>query len=82
MSRLALTKNRVENQQTTFEELKSRNEDREISDIIIDYTASYNAYQASLTAASKINQQTLLNYIQEITEVGDHEGKYKSFWGN
>lgn len=63
MSRLALTKNRVENQQTTFEELKSRNEDREISDIIIDYTASYNAYQASLTAASKINQQTLLNYI-------------------
>ena len=63
MSRLALTKNRVENQQTTFEELKSRNEDREISDIIIDYTESYNAYQASLTAASKINQQTLLNYI-------------------
>lgn len=63
MSRLALTKNRVENQQTTFEELKSRNEDREISDIIIDYAASYNAYQASLTAASKINQQTLLNYI-------------------
>ena len=62
-SRLALTKNRVENQQTTFEELKSKNEDREISDIIIDYTASYNAYQASLTAASKINQQTLLNYI-------------------
>lgn len=62
-SRLALTKNRVENQQTTFEELKSNNEDRDISDIIIDYTASYNAYQASLTAASKINQQTLLNYI-------------------
>ena len=63
MSRLALTKNRVENQQTTFEELKSRNEDREISDNNIDYTASNNAYQASLTAASKINQQTLLNYI-------------------
>lgn len=63
MSRLEMTKNRVENQQTTFEELKSKNEDREISDIIIDYTAAYNAYQASLTAASKINQQTLLNYI-------------------
>lgn len=63
MSRLALTKNRVENQQTTFEELKSKNEDRDISDIIIDYTAAYNAYQASLTAASKINSQTLLNYI-------------------
>lgn len=60
---LELTKNRMANQQTTMEELKSSNEDRELSDIIIDYTAAYNAYQASLQAASKINQNTLLNYI-------------------
>lgn len=60
---LDLIKNRMENQQTTIETLKSTNEDRELSDIIIDYTAAYNAYQASLQAASKINQNTLLNYI-------------------
>lgn len=60
---LALTKNRMENQQTTFEELKSKNEDRELSDIIIDYTAAYTAYQSSLQAASKINQTTLLSYL-------------------
>ena len=60
---LAVTKNRVGNQQATTEALKSDNEDRDISDIIIDYTAAYNAYQASLQAAAKINQNTLLNYI-------------------
>lgn len=60
---LALTENRVSSQQTTIKELKSSNEDRDISDIILDYTAAYNAYQASLQAGAKINQNTLLNYI-------------------
>lgn len=60
---LELTKNRMENQQTVVETLMSTNEDRDLSDIIIDYTSAYNAYQASLQAASKINQNTLLNYI-------------------
>ena len=54
---------RLSNQQLVTEELKSTNEDKEISDIIIEYTAAYNAYTASLMASSKINQQTLLNYI-------------------
>ena len=62
-NRLDLTQTRVENQKTTVEELKSSNDDREISDIIIDYTASYNAYTASLTAASKVGKQTLLDYL-------------------
>ena len=61
--RLELTQNRVENQQTTIEELKSNNEDRDISDIIIDYYASYNAYQGSLTAASKVGKTSLLDYL-------------------
>lgn len=60
---LDLTKNRMSNQQTTIETLKSTNEDRDLSEIIIDYTAAYTAYQASLQAASKINQNTLLNFI-------------------
>lgn len=60
---LKLTQTRVENQQMTLEELKSDNEDRDISDIIIDYYASYNAYQSSLTAAGKLGQSSLLDYI-------------------
>ena len=61
--RLKLTKERVSNQQTAFEKLKSTNEDRELSDIIIDFTSAYTAYQASLMASSRANQQTLLNYL-------------------
>ena len=60
---LDMIKSRLESQKLAVEELKSTNEDRELSDIIIDYTAAYNAYQASLMAASKIEKQTLLNYI-------------------
>ena len=53
----------MENQKTTTEELKTNTENRDISDIIIDYNAAYNAYTASLMAASKVQQQTLLNYL-------------------
>lgn len=60
---LALTKNRMQNQQTTVETLISTNEDRDLSEIIIDYTSAYTAYQAALQAASKLNQNTLLNFI-------------------
>lgn len=60
---LDLTKNRMANQQTTMEGLMSQNEDRELSDIIIDYTSAFSAYQASLQAASKVNQVTLLSYL-------------------
>lgn len=62
-ARLNLTENRMSDQQTTFEKLKSRNEDKELSDIIIEYTAAYNAYTASLQATAKANGQTLLNYL-------------------
>lgn len=61
--RLKLTKNRMSNQQATYEELKSNNEDMDLSDIIIEYTSAYTAYQASLQASAKANGQTLLNYL-------------------
>lgn len=60
---LDLIKNRMSNQQSTIETLKSTNEDRELSDIIIDYTAAQAAYEISLQAASKISKNTLLNYL-------------------
>ena len=62
-NRLDLAKTRVENQQMTVEQLKTNNDDREISDVIIDYYASYNAYTSSLTAAAKVGKQTLLDYL-------------------
>ena len=60
---LDLIKTRMSNQQLTFEKLKSTNEDKELSDIIIDYTAAYTAYQGSMQAAAKAIKQTLLDYI-------------------
>ena len=62
-SRLALTKDRMCSQKSNIEELKSTNEDRELSDIVIDYTAAYTAYTASLQAASKINSSSLLDFL-------------------
>lgn len=60
---LELTKTRVSSQMETIEELKSNNENEDLSSIMLDYSAAYVAYQAALTAASKIGEQSLLNYI-------------------
>ncbi len=60
---LSLTKTRVGDQQETTEELQSQNDDLDLSQIIIDYTAAYTAYQASLQAASKLGSTSLLNYL-------------------
>ncbi len=62
-SQLEMTETRIDNLKLTQEELQSDNEDKELSDIIIEYTAAYNAYQASLLSAGKIEKQTLLDYI-------------------
>lgn len=61
--RLDVIKTRMETQQTTVKSLKSSNEDKELSDIIIDYTSAFTAYQSSLQAAAKLERQTLLDYL-------------------
>lgn len=60
---LSLAENRISNQKTTFTQLKSDNEDEELSDVTIDYTSAYTAYQASLQAAGKIDDMSLLDYL-------------------
>lgn len=60
---LDLAENRISGQKTTFTELKSNNEDEEISDITIDYTSAFSAFQASLQAAGKIDNMSLLDYL-------------------
>lgn len=62
-SRLDITKNRLSSQKTTFEDLKSKNENVELSDVMIEYTAASTAYDASLVAASKTLKNSLLNYL-------------------
>lgn len=60
---LSITEDRVGNQHSTVSELQSNNDDVDLSQIIIEYTSAYTAYQASLQAASKLGQVSLLNYI-------------------
>ena len=62
-TQLSLVKTRVTNQQSTVKELISDNEDLELTSIVIEYTAAYNAYEAALMAASKASQNTLLDFI-------------------
>jgi len=58
-----LTKNRMSVQKSTFKELKSMNEDMDLSDLVINYTAASVAYQAALQSAAKIGKMTLLDFI-------------------
>ena len=62
-NRLAVVETRMSEQQMNFEELQSQNEDKDIEDIMIQYQAAYTAYQASLSATSKLAQNTLLNFL-------------------
>lgn len=61
--RVTLTENRMSIQQSTFKELKSSNEDMDLSDLVINYSAATVAYQAALQASAKIGKMTLLDYI-------------------
>lgn len=61
--RVEMTKNRMNVQQSTFKELKSINEDMDLSELVINYTAASVAYQAALQAAAKIGKMTLLDFI-------------------
>ena len=63
ISRLTLTKSRLQEQQTNFKELKSKNEDVEIEDISVNYSSAQLVYNASLTAASKVVKQSLLDFL-------------------
>ncbi len=61
--RLTLTKTRLTQQQTTFKDLKSKNEDVELEDIAIDFAAAETVYDAAIATASKTVRQSLLDYL-------------------
>lgn len=62
-SKLALVENRMQTQKTTFETLKSNNEDIDIAEVTIQLKSAGLVYEAALLAAGKVMQSTLLNYI-------------------
>lgn len=62
-SKLSLVKNRMQNQKTTFETLKSENEDADITEVAIQLKSAELTYNAALMATSKVVQTTLLNYL-------------------
>ncbi len=62
-SKLSLIKNRMQNQKTTFETLKSENEDVDITEVAIQLSSAELTYEAALMATGKVMQTTLLNFI-------------------
>lgn len=62
-SKLELVENRMKTQKTTFETLKSTNEDIDIAEVTIQLKSAGLVYEAALLAAGKVMQSTLLNYI-------------------
>lgn len=62
-SKLELIENRMQNQKTTFETLKSENEDVDITEVAIQLSSAELTYEAALMAAGKVMQTSLLNFI-------------------
>ena len=61
--RLQLTESRLSDQQVDFEDLLSQNEDADLVDTIIKYSAADTVYNSSLSAASKLVQTSLLDFL-------------------
>ncbi len=61
--RLRLTENRLSSQKVDFKELMSKNEDVDIVDTIINFSAAQMIYNSSLSAASKVVQNSLLDFL-------------------
>ncbi len=62
-SKLELISNRMQNQKTTFETLKSENEDADITEVAIQLNSAELTYEAALMATGKVMQTTLLDFI-------------------
>lgn len=62
-TRLQLTETRLTDQQTQLEDLISTNEDADLAEVVVKFTAQQTIYNASLSVTSKVVQNTLLDYI-------------------
>ena len=55
--------NRLMDQRSNFQTLKSENEDIDIAEVIIQLTGTELTYNSALMATGKIMQTSLMNYI-------------------
>lgn len=62
-SRLELIRTRLSSQQTTFETLKSDNEDADLAEVAVQLTSAELTYEAALKATGKIMQTNLMDFI-------------------
>ncbi len=62
-ARLELTESRLSGEQGDFEDLLSKNEDADIVDTVIKLQSQETIYNASLSAASKVVKNSLLDFI-------------------
>lgn len=62
-SKLELIENRMKDQKTTFETLKSQNEDADITEVAIQLRSAELTYEAALMATGKVVQTSLLNFL-------------------
>ncbi len=62
-SRLDLVSNRLSSQKSTFEILKSENEDVDLSEAVVQLTSAENTYEAALKATGKVMQVNLMDFI-------------------
>ncbi len=62
--RLQLIESRLEDQTTDTTELLSKNEDADLTDTIVKYSSADTVYNASLSAAAKLVQSSLLDYLR------------------
>lgn len=62
-SRLDLVSNRLSSQKSTFEILKSENEDVDLSEAVVQLTSAEDTYEAALKATGKIMQVNLMDFI-------------------
>lgn len=61
--RLDLISNRLMDQRSNFQTLKSENEDIDIAEVVIQLTSTELTYNSALMATGKIMQTSLMNYI-------------------
>lgn len=62
--RLELTKDRLSSQKIDFEDMLSKNEDADIVETVIKYTTAEALYNSSLSAAAKVVQNSLLDFLR------------------
>lgn len=64
VQKLELTKNRLEDANTTFTSLMSENEDVDMAKAVLEFQSQQNVYQAALGAAARILGPSLLDFLR------------------